>query len=102
MILDVYGELFFGSSFTHDADWYPGPWPSGDTRLEAISVFTKPKTNTSATGIIWYAALTDPAVTSANKLEVCPPKITPFSSNGEGAGGWDEISPGDVGISFTA
>ena len=63
LILDVYGVLFFGPSFTHDADWYPGPWPSGDTRVEAIPAFIWPETGTSATGIIWYAALTDPAVT---------------------------------------
>ncbi|MGB3975759.1 MAG: hypothetical protein WBM27_05015, partial [bacterium] len=63
LILDAYGALFFGPSFTHDADWYPGPWPSGDTRVEAIPAFIWPETGTSATGIFWYAALTDPAVT---------------------------------------
>ena len=63
LILDVYGGLFFGPSFTQDADWYPGPWPSGDTRVEAIPAFIWPETGTSATGIFWYAALTDPAVT---------------------------------------
>ena len=63
LILDVYGGLFFGPSFTHDADWYPGPWPTGDTCVEAIPAFIWPETGTSATGIFWYAALTDPALT---------------------------------------
>ena len=63
LILDVYGEIFFAPSFTTDFDFYPGPWPHGDTFVEALPEFEWPDTGTAATGIVWYAALTDPAVT---------------------------------------
>jgi hypothetical protein len=63
LILDVYGEVFFAPSFTTDFDYYPGPWPHGTTPIEALPEFEWPDTGTAATGIVWYAALTDPAVT---------------------------------------
>jgi hypothetical protein len=63
LILDVYGEVFFAPSFTTDFDYYPGPWPQGATPVEALPEFEWPDTGTEASGIIWYAALTDPAVT---------------------------------------
>jgi hypothetical protein len=63
LILDVYGEIFFAPSFTTDFDYYSGPWPAGTTPVDALPVFTWPDTGTSASGIVWYAALTDPAVT---------------------------------------
>jgi hypothetical protein len=63
VILDVYGEYFFAPSFTGDFDYYPGPWPAGATPVETLPEFTWPDTGTSASGIIWYAAITDPAVT---------------------------------------
>jgi hypothetical protein len=63
LILDVYGEIFFAPSFTTDFDYYPGPWPPGTTPVDALPVFTWPDTGTSASGIVWYAAITDPTVT---------------------------------------
>ena len=63
LILDAYGDLFFGPTFTDDVAWYAYPWPVGSTQIEAIPAFVWPDTGTSASGILWYAALTDPAVT---------------------------------------
>jgi hypothetical protein len=63
VILDVYGEYFYAPSFTGDFDYYAGPWPHGTTPVDALPVFTWPDTGTTASGIIWYAAITDPAVT---------------------------------------
>ncbi len=63
LILDAYGELFFGPNFTGDVAWYSNLWSVGITQIEAIPSFIWPDTGTSASGIIWYAALTDPAMT---------------------------------------
>jgi hypothetical protein len=63
VILDVYGEYFYAPSFTGDFDYYAGPWPAGATPVETLPEFTWPDTGTSASGIVWYAAITDPAVT---------------------------------------
>jgi hypothetical protein len=64
LILDVFGELFFAPSFTSDFDFYPGPWPHGNTIIDALPEFIWPDTGTSAIGIVWYAALTDPAISN--------------------------------------
>lgn len=49
--------------FIGDVAWYSNLWPVGITQIEAIPEFIWPDTGTSASGIIWYAALTDPAMT---------------------------------------
>jgi hypothetical protein len=63
VILDVFGDYFFAPSFTQTPDYFPGPWSTGVTIIEVLPEFEWPETGTSASGIIWYAALTDPAVT---------------------------------------
>ena len=63
VILDVYGLLFFAPSFTTTFETYPGPWNPGETIVEALPSFSWPDTGTSASGILWYAALVDPTGT---------------------------------------
>jgi hypothetical protein len=62
VILDIYGDLFFAPSFTHEPDAWPGPWNSGQTEVMVLEHFTWPETGSSANGIFWYAALTTPDV----------------------------------------
>jgi len=63
VILDVYGDLFFAPSFNSTGDAWPGPWIPGETLIPVLEPFTWPDTGTSASGIWWYAALTNPEVT---------------------------------------
>jgi predicted outer membrane repeat protein len=63
LILDVFGDYFYAPSFAREFEYYPGSWPPGTTPVEALPEFTWPDTGTSASGIVWYAAITDPAVT---------------------------------------
>ena len=63
VILDAYGTYFFAPSFTQTPENYPGPWPAGTTPVEVIPPFSWPDTGSSASGLFFYAALTDPLIT---------------------------------------
>ncbi len=65
VVLDVYGTFFFGPGFTGAYDSYlPDypvfPWDA--TVVPVLDPFTWPDTGTSAVGILFHAALTDPEV----------------------------------------
>ncbi len=67
LILDVYGEYFFGPSFTGIPDNYLALYPQfepGETFIEALGEFEWPAGAGSASGIVWWAAITDQQVTS--------------------------------------
>lgn len=63
VILDVYGTYFFAPSFNSTFDNYLSLYPSypnGPTIVEVLPVFSWPSGAGSASGIIWYAAMTNP------------------------------------------
>jgi hypothetical protein len=62
VILDVYGMYFFAPSFG-DFDYYDDPIPPGLTTINVLPPFTWPDDVGSASGIIWYAAMTNPEIT---------------------------------------
>ncbi|MBN1355804.1 carboxypeptidase regulatory-like domain-containing protein [bacterium] len=67
VILDVYGTCFFAPGFTTDYDNYISLHPSypfGVTTVEVLPAFIWPEGAGQADGIVWYAALTDPYITS--------------------------------------
>ncbi len=65
VVLDVFGNYYFGPDFTelpdNYLDAYP-EWPTGETIVEVLPEFFWPENAGTAEGIIWYAALTDPDV----------------------------------------
>ncbi len=66
VVLDVYGELFWGPEFTLEFDSYllKNPsFPENETLVPIIEPFTWPSNAGSGTGIIMAAAVTDPDVT---------------------------------------
>lgn len=65
VFLDVYGDLYFAPSFC-EFDHYLETFPlfvSGTTRVEVVPEFFWPCNAGTASGIHWYAALTDPGIT---------------------------------------
>ncbi len=65
VILDVYGTFFFGPGFTGEFDSYLRDYPvfpRDATVVPVLDPFTWPDTGTSAAGILFHAALTDPDV----------------------------------------
>ncbi|MBN1355947.1 hypothetical protein JXA40_06700 [bacterium] len=62
VILDVYGLLFFAPSFGA-FDHYTLAITPGRATLNVLPSFTWPGNVGSATGILWYAAMTDPGIT---------------------------------------
>lgn len=66
VILDVYQNYFFAPSFNSVFDNYLEMYPSfpvGLTTVEVLPSFSWPTGAGSADGIIWYGALTTPAMT---------------------------------------
>jgi hypothetical protein len=66
IILDVYGLYFFAPSFNQVFDYYLTQYPqfpTGETVVEVLPPFTWPANVGSASGIVWYGALTNPAMT---------------------------------------
>ncbi len=67
VILDVYGALFWGPGFTEEYDSYLMDYPHflpGETIVTVLPAFTWPDTGTTAAGIRFIAALTNPEVTA--------------------------------------
>lgn len=62
VVLDVYGMLFFAPSFS-DIDYFNNPIPPGLTTISVLPSFVWPEDVGSASGIIWYAAMTNPEIT---------------------------------------
>jgi hypothetical protein len=62
-VLDVYGELFFAPGFS-SFDHYNRYIVPGQTTIPVIPVFDWPSGAGSASGIRWYAAMTDPEYTA--------------------------------------
>ncbi len=67
VILDVFGEFFFGPGFTQQPDNYSREFPafrSGPTAVEVVPLFNWPGLQEPADGITFYGALTTPDMTS--------------------------------------
>lgn len=62
VILDVYGVYFFAPGFT-DFDQYTIDVEPGLIVCEVLPPFTWPNAGSSAEGLYWYAAMTDPDIT---------------------------------------
>jgi hypothetical protein len=62
VILDVYGLYFFAPAFS-DFDYYTETVAPGRLTISVIPSFTWPGGVGSASGILWYAAMTDPGIT---------------------------------------
>lgn len=62
VILDVYGMYFFAPGFT-GYDHYTLNISPGLITINVIPLFTWPYGAGSASGIVWYAAMTDPGIT---------------------------------------
>jgi hypothetical protein len=63
VILDVYGMYFFAPSFG-SFDYYNDPIPPGQTIITVLPAFQWPAGTGTASDIVWYAAMTDPGMTS--------------------------------------
>jgi len=64
IVLDVYGIYFFAPSWGETMDHYDQSFPVGLTQVNAITQFAWPTGAGAADGIFFYAALTDPAITT--------------------------------------
>ncbi len=62
VILDVYGSYFFGPSFT-EFDFYRVDVSPGTMNMEVLPMFSWPSGTGAADGVLWYAAMTDQAIT---------------------------------------
>jgi len=63
--LDVFGTLFWGPGFTEACDSYLNDYPQfpvNETVVTVVPTFTWPDTGTTASGIRFIAAITDPVV----------------------------------------
>ncbi|HPQ39887.1 MAG TPA: C25 family cysteine peptidase, partial [bacterium] len=66
VVLDVYGDLFYGPSFSPSFDHYLSMYPvfpPGDTMIHVLPQFNWPGGTGSAEGLHIYGALTDPGMT---------------------------------------
>lgn len=66
VILDVYGTYFFAPSFDPVFDNYLDLYPAFDpglTLVEVLPDFPWPANAGTASGLVWYGALTDPSMT---------------------------------------
>jgi serine protease AprX len=63
VILDVYGQYFFAPSF-NDFDHYQVDLQVGAKDVIVLDEFSWPDGAGSASGILWYAAMTDPDITA--------------------------------------
>jgi hypothetical protein len=61
VILDVYGLYFFAPGFS-DFDYYVETVAPGKMTIQVLPSFTWPGNVGSATGILWYAAMTNAAI----------------------------------------
>jgi hypothetical protein len=65
VILDVYGEYFFAPEFNEFSHYTIPDLQSAEShRFQILPEFAWPQNAGAADGIIWYAAMTDPQITS--------------------------------------
>ena len=64
VLLDVFSQYFFAPSFGSTLDFYAMTFPVGVSAVEVLPEFSWPQGAGTAGGIVWYAALTDPSITS--------------------------------------
>jgi len=64
VLLDVYGSYFFAPSFSSELEFYSIDIAVGASTVVVIPEFIWPSGTGSASGIIWYAAITDPSISS--------------------------------------
>lgn len=64
VILDVYGSYFFAPDWTQTADWQEISATTGEYIKEVIPEFTWPGEVGSAENLVFYAAMTDPSITT--------------------------------------
>ncbi|MBN1356546.1 hypothetical protein JXA40_09835 [bacterium] len=62
VILDVYGLYFFAPSFG-EFDYFEIDLDPGDVEIGVLPEFAWPEGAGTASGILWYAAMTDPGIT---------------------------------------
>ncbi|HPQ41425.1 MAG TPA: hypothetical protein PLV45_13710 [bacterium] len=63
VILDVYGSLFFAPTFAEYDHYTIDSFPEGQRTVEVLPPFEWPEGAGSATGIMFYAGMTDQAIT---------------------------------------
>jgi predicted outer membrane repeat protein len=61
-VLDIYGNYFFAPSFG-EFDYYSCLIPNGKILVNVLPRFTWPSGAGSASNVLWYAAMTNPAMT---------------------------------------
>lgn len=62
VILDIYGDYWFGPSWSSEFNAYYFSYPPGNTRFTLISDFIWPETSSSSDGLLFRAGLIDPAI----------------------------------------
>ncbi len=63
VILDVYGEYFFAPSYS-DFEHYNMDVARGETIINVLPEFIWPTNSGSASGVFWYAGMTNPEMTA--------------------------------------
>jgi hypothetical protein len=74
VILDIYGEYWFGPSWGEDMDAFYFTYPPGTNQMNLIHDFRWPETGTTAEGILFWAGLTD----IAHSRIICQPAVWEF------------------------
>ncbi len=62
VVLEVYGNYFFGPRFNQYLDWYTGPFYSPESVVDVLPAFAWPYGAGSASGIHFYSCVTDPSI----------------------------------------
>ena len=63
LLLDVFGDYFFAPGWSTTFDHYTLTIAPGQAMIEILPAFNWPSGTGSATGLLFYAALTDPGYT---------------------------------------
>lgn len=64
VLLDVFGQYFFAPGFQESLSFYSNDYLPGLSTVVVLPAFNWPSGAGTADGIIWYAALTDPTISS--------------------------------------
>ena len=63
VILDLWGSYYFAPGFS-DFEFYSESFPPGEKEIIVVPEFVWPENIDPASGVYWYAALTDSTITS--------------------------------------
>ncbi len=63
VLLDVFGTYYFAPDF-NEFGYYNQEIPPGESVIQVVPVFTWPPDTGAGEGLIWYAAMTDPEITT--------------------------------------